>query len=85
MKAATIEFIREHSKTGAWTGKMANGVPVIRYQGIEQSVEPFLKQLGIKLNKADKYTEREEHAGMGKPHVGGDTPDVGNGISQVKE
>jgi hypothetical protein len=85
MKATTIEFIREHSKTGSWTGKTLNGVPVIRYQGIEQSVEPFLKQLGIKLNKADKYSEREEHAGMGEPHVGGDTPDVGNGISQVKE
>lgn len=85
MKAATIEFIREHSKTGVWTGKTENGVPVIRYQGKEQSVEPFLKQLGIKINKADKYSEREEHAGMGESKSTGNPGDIGNGISQSKE
>lgn len=85
MKATTIEYIREHSKTGVWTGKIIDGVPVVRYQGSDQPVEPYLAQLGIELKKADKYKERLEHAGMGKPHVGGDTPDVGDGISQVKE
>jgi hypothetical protein len=52
MKDTTIQFIREHSKTGVWTGKTEAGVPVFRYQGKEKSVEPFLAQLGIKLIKA---------------------------------
>jgi hypothetical protein len=85
MKATTIEYIREHSKSGVWTGKTINGVPVIRYQGKEQNVKPFLTQLGIKLNNADKYSEREENAGMGESKSGGDTSDTGNGISQSQE
>ena len=85
MKDTTIQFIREHSKTGVWTGKTEAGVPVFRYQGKEQSVEPFLAQLGIKLNKADKYSERLEHAGMGATKSTGNPGDIGNGISQVKE
>jgi hypothetical protein len=85
MKETTIEFIREHSKTGVWTGKTEAGVPVFRYQGKEQSVEPFLVQLGIKLTKTNKYTEREENAGMGEPKSGGNNPDTGNGISQSQE
>jgi hypothetical protein len=85
MKATTIEFIREHSKTGVWTGNTVDGVPVIRYQGSDQSVEPFLAQLGIKLNNADKYSEREEHAGMGESKSTGNPGDIGNGISQSKE
>ena len=85
MKATTIEFIREHSKTGEWTGKTVDGVPVIRYQGKEQSVEPFLKQMNIKLTKTNKYTERVEDAGMGESKSGGDTSDTGNGISQSQE
>ena len=85
MKESFKNCLIEHSVNGAWTGPTQDGVPVITYMGIRQPVEPFLAQLGIKLKKADKYSERLEHAGMGKPHTGGDTPDVGDGISQVKE
>lgn len=85
MKTTTIEYIKHHSATGTWTGPEVDGVASIRYQGRVQPVAPFLKQLGIKLNKADKYSERLEHAGMGKPQFGGDTPDVGDGISQEQE
>lgn len=85
MKPTTVEYIRAHSATGEWTGKKVDGVNVVRYQGRDQPVEPFLKQLGIKLSKTNKYTERVEHAGMGESHAGGDTPDVGSGVSKEQE
>lgn len=85
MKPTTIEYIKHHSATGHWTGPMVDGVPSIRYGGKVQPVEPFLKQMNIKLAKTNKYTERVEDAGMGKSHVGGDTPDVGSGVSEEQE
>ena len=60
-------------------------MPSIRYQGKTQPVEPFLKHMGIKLTKTNKYTVREEHAGMGESHAGGDTPDAGSGVSKEQE
>jgi hypothetical protein len=85
MKATTIEYIREHSKSGVWTGPYIDGVAVVRYQGKDQPVEPFLKHMGIKLTKTNKYTVREENAGMGEIKSSGDTGDTGNGISQSQE
>jgi len=85
MKPTTVEYIKQHSATGQWTGPMVDGVPSFRYDGKVQPVEPFLKQMNIKLTKSNKYTEREENAGMGKSHVGGDTPDVGSGVSEEQE
>lgn len=85
MKPSLINYIKDHSKNGIWTGLEVDGVPSVRYQGTTQPVAPFLKHMGIKLNKADKYKEREEHAGMGESHAGGDTPDTGDGISEIQE
>lgn len=85
MKKTFRDYIIAHSKTGVWTGPFEQNVPVIQYQGKLQSVEPFLKQLGIKLADSNKYTERKENAGMGKTQSGGDTSDVRDGISQSKE
>lgn len=82
MKQSLKDHIHHHSATGVWTGATENGVGVISYQGRVQPVEPFLKQLGIKLAKTNKYIERKDDAGMGESHVGGDTPDVGDGVSQ---
>ena len=64
---------------------MENNIPVITYLGNVTPVEPFLEQLGIKLAKSNKYTVREENAGMGEIKSSGDTGDTGNGISQSKE
>ena len=85
MKPTLKEFIIKHSADGVWTGATEHGVPVVRHCGRNQPVQPFLDQLGIKLKKTNKYTVREEHAGMGKSHSGGDTPDTGNGVSQEQE
>ena len=85
MKASLITYIKDHSKGGVWTGLEVDGVPSVRYQGKTQPVEPILKHMGIKLNKADKYKVREEHAGMGESQSGGDTSDTGNGISEIQE
>lgn len=85
MKQTLIDHIHHHSATGVWTGATENGVAVISYQGRVQPVEPFLKQLGIKLADSNKYTERKENAGMGKTQSGGDTSDTRDGISQSKE
>lgn len=85
MKASLKEYIVQHSASGEWTGKTVDGVPVIRYQGKEQSVEPFLAQLGIKLTKSNKYTERVEDAGMGESKSTGDSGDAGDGTSQSQE
>lgn len=82
MKQSLKDHIHHHSATGVWTGATENGVAVISYQGRVQPVEPFLKQLGIKLAKTTKYTESKENAGMGEPHAGGDTPDAGDGVSE---
>jgi hypothetical protein len=85
MKPTLIQYLIDHSKGGNWTGPTENNIPVITYMGNITPVEPFLAQLGIKLNKADKYSERLEHAGMGETKSGGDTSDIGNGISQSQE
>lgn len=85
MKPTTVEYIKHHSSTGVWTGPMVDGVASFRYDGKVQPVEPFLKQMNIKLAKTNKYKEREEYAGMGESHVGGDTPDVGSGVSEEQE
>ncbi len=85
MKPSLIQHLRDHSATGTWTGTVENGIPVVRINGEWTSAEPFLAKLGIHLAKTNKYTERLENAGMGKSQPGGDTPDAGNGISQVQE
>lgn len=85
MKPTLIKYLREHSAGGTWTGSVVNGVPVVRVGGELTSAEPFLGQLGIKLAKTNKYTERVEHAGMGEPQSGADTSDAGDGISQSQE
>lgn len=85
MKESFKNFLIENSKTGKWTGSTQDNVAVVTYMGEIVPVEPFLKQLGIKLAKSNKYTERQEHAGMGEPHAGGDTPDTGDGVSQEQE
>ena len=85
MKKTLIEYLRAHSVDGVWTGATEDGVPVIRYESKTQPAQPFLDRLGLKLKKSTKYTERLEHAGMGEPQSGGDTPDTGNGVSQEQE
>ena len=82
----TLEaYLIEHSKTGKWTGSELAGVPVVTtHEGVTPA-EPFLAQLGIKLTKSNKYTERVEDAGMGETKSTGDTGDTGNGISQSQE
>lgn len=85
MKKNFIDFIHQHSATGVWTGASVDGVGVVKYQGQVQPVEPFLKQLGIKLTKTTKYTVRQDDAGMGESHAGGNTSDAGDGVSQEQE
>lgn len=85
MKQSFKNYIIEHSADGVWTGATEGGVPVVRYKGKRQPAEPFLAELGIKLNKTNKYTVREEDAGMGESYSGGDTPDTGDGVSEIQE
>jgi hypothetical protein len=85
MKPSLINYIKDHSKNGIWTGLEVDGVPSVRYQGKTQPVAPFLKQMNIKLTKADKYKERESHAGMGESQSEGHTSDTGDGISESQE
>lgn len=85
MKQTLKDYLIANSVDGIWTGSTDAGVPIIRYAGKIQSAQPFLDQLGIKLRKTNKYTERVEHAGMGESHSGGDTSDVGDGVSQEQE
>jgi hypothetical protein len=85
IKNTLKEYLIQHSKDGEWSGADLNGVPVITtHLGVEPA-EPYLNQLGIKLAKSNKYTVREENAGMGEIKSSGDTGDTGNGISQSKE
>jgi len=85
MKPTLIKYLRDHSAGGTWTGSIEEGIPVVRIKGELISAEPFLAKLGIHLTKTNKYTESVKDAGMGESHSGGDTPDAGNGISQVQE
>lgn len=85
MKESFKQYLIDHSQKGVWTGGVENGVPVITYMGETKPAEPFLAQLGIKLAKTTKYTESKENAGMGEPHTGGDTPDAGDGVSEIQE
>jgi hypothetical protein len=82
----TLEaYLVAHSKDGTWTGREHEGVPMVVTQDGIVPAEPFLKHLGIKLTKTNKYTERVENAGMGESKSGGDTSDAGNGTSQSQE
>jgi len=85
MKPSLIKHLRDHSATGTWTGAVQENIPVIRISGELVSAEPFLARLGIKLTKTNKYTERLENAGMGESQSGGDTSDVGDGVSKEQE
>lgn len=85
MKDSFKKFLIEHSQDGVWTGGIVDGVAVITFNGEIKPVEPFLKQLGIKLTKTNKYTERVEDAGMGESKSTGDTGDAGDGTSQSQE
>lgn len=75
----------ERSLGGVWTGRFENGVPSIVVNDTVVPAEPYLAQLGIKLSKTNKYTERKDHEGMGKLESGGDSSDAGDGISQSEE
>lgn len=85
MKNTLKAYLIEKSKTGEWTGRTENGKPVVITHEGTVSAEPFLKQLGIKLNKSNKYTERVEYAGMGETQSTRDTGDTRDGISQSQE
>lgn len=85
MKETFKQYLLDHSSTGVWTGKHEAGNPVVLYKGEVVSALPFLKELGVKLAKTTKYTERETNADMGESQSSGDIGNTGDGISKVQE
>lgn len=84
-----IAIMNQHMdvKNGSfvWHGTHEGDTPIVIINGEKHDAREVARAMGIKISKKYKYTERVEHAGMGESHAGGDTPDVGDGISQSQE